>query len=160
MKSSHSSKAWLLEYQSGCFTAISIYSMKELISKPKITRLPFSPRHWQYLYRWNGRIVPVLDLQVLISDKHTKYNSLLIVAFENQEKLLYGSFLLANKPVIIDVKDEQFCSLPNDSRVWQQRIWEKISASCFLYKKQPTPILNLSSLFLTTEFKNVNTEIS
>ncbi len=143
------SKAWLLEYDVGKFIAINIQSMQELVVDPEIVKLPFTPKHCQYLFRWNGRIIPVMDLKRLLSNETTEKNKILIVTFRHQNELLYGSLFLSKQPRIVEVSDELYCALPK-----KPRILSNIAISCFSLEKKLVPIIDLGALFLKSDLSD------
>jgi chemotaxis signal transduction protein len=141
-------KAYLLEYRQGCFVAFPAHTGVELIDQPVIVMVPGIPYFCLGLMAWQGRRLPVLDLDKFLTGPgvHGKaaVGHVLILAYQSARgrAVEYGAVLAPSLIEMIEVMDSQQCALPADI----ERL-PGIALSCFEYQTQAVPVLDTARIF-------------
>ena len=140
--------ARLLEYKRGCFVAFPAHATIGLIDSPTIVAVPGTPYYCLGLMAWQGRQLPLLDLNTLLraypENEQPPAGHVLVLAYQSApgQPLQYGAVCAPWLVRMIEVADSQQCELPGDSDLWP---W--ISVSCFDYEGHAVPVLDTSRLF-------------
>lgn len=140
--------ARLLEYKRGCFVAFAAHATIGLIDSPAVVPVPGAPYYCLGLMAWQGRQLPLLDLNTLLraypDEEAPAAGHVLVLAYQRApgRPLDYGAVCAPWLVRMIEVADSQQCELPGDSDLWP---W--ISLSCFEHDGQAVPVLDTSAVF-------------
>ena len=141
--------ARLIEYAPGRHIALPPHTTYALIENPVIATVPGAAHHACGLLRWQGELLPVLDLGALLHPGASAAAAAtpryaLIVAYQSAPRtpLAYGAIVLEQLPQTIAVSDDAHCALPDDSE-----LWPLLALSCFRHEEQAVPILDTARLF-------------
>jgi chemotaxis signal transduction protein len=141
-------KAYLLEYAKSHVVAFPAHTGVELIEQPAIVMVPGAPPFCLGLMAWQGRRIPVLDLNSLLAGSAVQgkptVGHVLVLAYQPEpgQPLEYGAVLAPSLIQMIEVTDSQQCALPVDIEGLL-----RISLSCFEYEGQAVPVLDTSRIF-------------
>ncbi len=142
--------ARLLEYKRGSFVAFPAHTTIALIDNPPVVEVPGAPYYCLGLIAWQGRRLPLLDLNVLLRaypDSQAQAQAaghVLVLAYQGApgQPLEYGAVCARLLVRMVDVADRQACELPRDSDLWP---W--VSLSCFEHEGHAVPVVDTRSLF-------------
>jgi hypothetical protein len=140
--------ARLLEYKRGCFVAFPAHATIGLIDSPTVVAVPGAPYYCLGLMAWQGRQLPLLDLNTLLRAYPEKdappTGHVLVLAYQIApgQPLQYGAVCAPWLVRMIEVADSQQCELPADSDLWP---W--VSLACFDYEGHAVPVLDTSRIF-------------
>jgi len=138
--------AWLLDLGAGRVAAVAEREMLHLVPDPQCFELPQTPVHCRRVLRWQDRILPVWDVAAWLGAEPwpAAARVVAVVGYQKRrrEAPRYGALLLAAPPVRVKVTDDDACELLQDGAGW-----EALAVSCFRYREQPIPVLNLRRLF-------------
>lgn len=141
-------KAMIFRYGGEAPVALPPHVAMAVMDSAGLVEVPGAPSHCRYLLRWQERLVPVIDLQGLLTAaagaSATAYAHVLVVAYQAgaRQPLDYGALMLASLPATVTVDDATACALPDDSASWRQ-----IALSCFELDGQRVPVLDTARLF-------------
>jgi chemotaxis signal transduction protein len=141
------SRAWLLDFGRGMKAAVGAHEMSHVILSPELYEVPCSPAFCDEVLVWQDYILPVLDMNIFLRKQkmmrtHSGVVGIAIYQEDRSKPLTYAGLHLAETPVNIFVSDEQACELPA-----QKKEWGIITISCFTYKNDAIPIIDLAILF-------------
>jgi chemotaxis signal transduction protein len=140
--------ARLLEYRRGHFVAFPAHATVELVARPALLVVPGSPYYCHGLMAWQGRQIPLLDLNTLLraypDERAPAIDHVLVLAYQRAplQPLEYGAVCAPSLLQMIEVADSQQCELPNHSD-----LWPLISGSCFRHEGNAVPVLDTGLLF-------------
>lgn len=140
--------ARLLEYKRGSFVAFAAHATIGLVDNPAVVPVPGAPFYCLGLMPWQGRQLPVLDLNTLLraypEADSPPAGHVLVLAYQSAPggALQYGAVCAPWLVRMVEVIDSQSCELPVDSDLWP---W--ISLACFEHEGHAVPILDTSRLF-------------
>jgi hypothetical protein len=140
--------ARLLEYRWGSFVAFPAHTTIALLDNPAVAEVPGAPYYCLGLIEWQGRRLPLLDLNALLraypEPDTAPAGHVLVLAWQEApgRPLEYGAVCARLLVRMIDVGDSQRCELPRDSDLWP---W--ISLSCFEHEGHVVPIIDTRRLF-------------
>jgi hypothetical protein len=140
--------ARLLEYKRGCFVAFPAHATIGLVENPKVVPVPGAPYYCLGLMPWQGRQLPLLDLDTLLraypAATPPDSGHVLVLAYQSApgRPLEYGAVCAPWLVQMIQVTDAQQCELPPDSDLWP---W--ISLACFEHEGHAVPVLDTARLF-------------
>lgn len=140
--------ARLLEYKRGCFVAFAAHATIGLVDNPTVVPVPGAPYYCLGLMPWQGRQLPLLDLNTLLraypDTDAPPAGHVLVLAYQGApgEPLEYGAVCAPWLVRMVEVGDSQQCDLPGDSDLWP---W--ISLSCFDHEGHAVPVLDTSRVF-------------
>jgi hypothetical protein len=140
--------ARLLEYKRGCFVAFAAHATIGLIDNPAVVPVPGAPYYCLGLIAWEGRRLPLLDLNALLraypEADAPPAGHVLVLAYQRAPRtpLEYGAVCAPWLVRMIDVADSQQCELPRDSDLWP---W--ISLACFDHDGHAVPVLDTGAVF-------------
>jgi hypothetical protein len=140
--------ARLLEYRWGGFVAFPAHTTIALVDSPAVVEVPGAPYYCLGLIEWQGRRLPLLDLNTLVrayaEADAPPGGHVLVLAWQEApgRPLQYGAVCAPLLVSMIEVGDSQRCDLPRDSDLWP---W--ISLSCFEHEGHPVPVIDTRRLF-------------
>ncbi len=136
--------AWLLDFGQTLRAAVGMRVMLQIIDSPKLHSVPCTPPHCHSVFFWQGRLLPVVDMAVILGNGPQKPHLLAIAGYQEQsgDPTRFGAFLLSAPPVAIIVGNDQACALPDP-----QEEWNKLSVSCFGHQGDAIPVLHLGRIF-------------
>jgi hypothetical protein len=140
--------ARLLEYRPGGFVAFPAHTTIALVDSPTVVTVPGSPYYCVGLMAWEGRQLPLLDLDTLLraypNGAPPATGHVLVLAYQSApgQALQYGAVCARSLVRMVEVADSQGCELPGDSDLWP---W--IALSCFEHEGRPVPVLDTARLF-------------
>ena len=139
-----SPNAWLLDFGQGFHAAVGTRVLLQLIDQPCLHQVPCTPPHCQNVLRWQGKLLPVMDMAALLGGAPLSVNLLAVAAYQDKpaDSTRFVAFRLASPPAAIIVGDEQSCALPVHPSVWA-----KFAISCFGHRGEAIPIPNLERIF-------------
>jgi chemotaxis signal transduction protein len=140
--------ARLLEYRRGQFVAFAAHTTIELVARPVLLVVPGSPYYCPGLMAWQGRQIPLLDLNTLLrayaDERMPAIDHVLVLAWQRapRQPLEYGAVCAPALLQMIEVADSQQCALPTHSD-----LWPLIAGSCFRHAGNVVPVLDTARLF-------------
>jgi hypothetical protein len=140
--------ARLLEYKWGSFVAFPAHTTIALLDSPRVIDVPGAPYYCKGLIGWQGRWLPLLDLNALLraypEREAPASGHVLVLAYQEApgRPLEYGAVCARLLVQMIEVADSQRCELPQDSDLWP---W--VSLSCFEHEGHAVPVLDTRCLF-------------
>jgi len=139
--------ARLLEYRPGGFVAFPAHTTIALVDSPPVVPVPGTPYYCVGLMAWEGRQLPLLDLDTLLraypaTEPSTGHVLVLAYQCAPGRALDYGAVCARSLVRMIEVADSQACELPHDSDLWP---W--IAVSCFEHEGRAVPVLDTARLF-------------
>ena len=142
--------ACVLEYAAGEQIALPIHAGVELVEQPRVTAVPGMPHFCLGLLHWQGRRLPLVDLQAYLEalpgmlplPRHPAH--VLVVAYQvaRGQPIEYGAFCAPKLVRMVQVSNEQQCPLPSVNP-----IWPRVAMSCFLHQGQAVPVLDPAQIF-------------
>jgi len=153
MEETKTSRAWLLDFGEGLQAAVGHHEMWQIIISPTLFHIPCTPPYCNNVLIFQGNILPVLDIPILLGREPTSVTSNKIIGIavyqdDPNHPIHYGCFHLATMPQNIYVSDDEACELSA-----QQRHWKALALSSFSLNDVAIPIINLAYLF-AAEFHN------
>lgn len=141
------SRAWLLDFGRGLKASVGAHEMSQVLLSATLFELPCTPPYCKEVLIFQGRILPVLNLALLLEGQtyfHAPVDIVGIAAYQEDptQPISYAGLHLAALPANIFVGDDQVCELPI-----HQHYWEPLILSCFYHEGLTIPILNLTDLF-------------
>lgn len=140
--------ARLLEYKWGSFVAFPAHTTLALIDNPPVVEVPGAPYYCLGLVAWEGRRLPLLDLNALLraypDAQPASVGHVLVLAYQEIPggPIEYGAVCARLLVRMVEVGDSQSCDLPVDSDLWP---W--IAMSCFAHDGHVVPVVDTSRLF-------------
>jgi hypothetical protein len=140
--------AWLLKYKPGGCVAFPAHTTMGLVDRPAIRVVPGTPYYCPGLFQWEGRYLPLVDLNALLraypGETVPVIEHVLVLAWQPApgKALAYGAVCAPHLVRKIEVDDSQQCPLPEDSDLWP---WTALS--CFRHEGRPVPVLDTARLF-------------
>lgn len=145
---SDQAQAWILD-NGQQKVSIAFAELVAVIQKPNVYTLPYA-HSWSYCFAyWQNNIIPIVDLstrlktrtEAPLSATQTNEEAILcILAYPVKEGIAYGGFLSQALPYDININNDMACHLPAPE-------WQTISRSCFSYKSEAIPIINISAMY-------------
>lgn len=142
-------RAWLLPIGAGAHVAVGEGEIAHILSGWRsLHPVPRSPRWCHDVFLWQGQVVPLFDLGVLVRRgapvSLASGSVVMIVAYATAAgDIRYGGLKLSGLPFSRDVTDDQICDYPSDYAGWTN-----IAVSCFADPAHgAVPILDLPRLF-------------
>ena len=151
-KSETACKAWILP-TGNIHMAIGEFELLYIIAGwQRYIPVPRSPAWCHHVFLWQGRLLPLFDLEIFINPVQdnirasniTSHEVVGVIAYENQHlEIQYAGLKLIAPPVLRVVSDDELCDYPKTYAGWK-----KIALSCFKDPdKGPVPILDIQKIF-------------
>ncbi len=136
--------AWLLDFGQMLRAAVGMRVLLQIIDQPRLHPVPCTPAHCRSVYSWQGRLMPVVDMAVLLGHEPQTPRLLAIAGYQESpgEAPRLGGLLLSTAPIPLIVGNDQACALPEQSDVWP-----KFAISCFGHQGDAIPVLHLGRIF-------------
>lgn len=145
------SSAWLTDCGGGVLAAIGIPNVLHVVEDTSLLfRVPLAPAHCNRVLLWQNRVLPVVDLSVLLATKIASARSLYscVLGWRDAGGVTeYGVLLSRALPRRILISDSQRAE-PLDTDVER---WRGIALGFFSYHKHITPIVDPAALFGSTQ---------
>ncbi len=158
--------ALLLAYTDKQFLTFPTQSLLELIESPELTALPSGKDFVYGLLHWQDKLVPVIDLALLLKERTIKTTTeinqppqlsnelsselsnkkvafVMVTAYHTAEGIAHIAVKLDEPPVSVLVNNSMACDLATNSDI----NWAEYAISCFSYQNNPVPILQPEWLF-------------
>jgi len=143
--------AWLLDCGGGTVVAVAATSVLHVVEDASLLfRVPLAPTHCNQVLVWQQHVLPVVDLNVLVSGFTTDVTTIARQTYAcvlgcrtNNNETEYGVLLLRALPRRISVEDEQ--SVP--PTVAQGESWANIALGFFSYHGRTVPIIDSAIVF-------------
>jgi len=135
--------AWLLDFGQTLRAAVGLRVLLQIVDGPRLHSVPCTPPHCRSVLPWQGRLLPVLDLAVLLGSQPQQPHLLAVAAYQERlgEPTRFGALLLTTPPVGIIVGNDQACPLPE-----YPQAWGKFALSCFGHQGDAIPVLHMGRL--------------
>lgn len=137
------SRAIRLDTGGGTAAAIGLHEVIEVVTEGDMTQVPMAPQHCRELLQWRDQWIPVFDLAAwrgLHTESVTPF--FVVVGYPaDTGGIHYGCMRVPEFPKIVELSDQQACSLPDDAE------WGRIAHSCFSGDGRAVPILSLPRVF-------------
>ena len=136
--------AWLLDFGQTLRAAVGMRVLMQIVDNPRLHAIPRTPQHCHSVINWQGRLLPVVDMAVILGNAPQKQHLLAVAGYQEHpgEPTRFGAFVLSVPPVAIIVGNEQACALPDPTDKWN-----KLSVSCFGHHGDAIPVLHLGRIF-------------
>lgn len=139
--------AWLMQVDRVSRVAVGQLELIHIISDPDYIEVPRTPEYCQRVVVWNNRIVPILDISMLINKTSAffQHNAVAVALYSSGDsgELNYGGIQLIDMPVLDKVSNQQYVEaseLPGN--------WRHVSISAYRSKDDDiVPILDTQRLF-------------
>ncbi len=142
-------RAWLLPVAPPVHVAVGAGEIAHILAgRQGLHPVPRSPRWCRDVFLWQGQLVPLFDLGLLVRRETAAGPAsgaiIMIVAYASREgDIRFGGLRAMGLPFSREVNDGQMCDYPADYPGW-----ERIAASCFADPVHgPVPVLDLPRLF-------------
>jgi hypothetical protein len=142
--------AWITDVSPGCRAALGVRDLLHLVPTPVTVRIPRAPAHCCSVLRWEGRLLPVVDLAVLLdgAEPQAEYRCVGVVGYRaaGESAISFGALGLTALPTKLELAEVDGCGLPDALTHWRP-----YANACFDHLG-PVPVLHVASLFrpLTT----------
>ncbi len=141
------SRAWLLDFGKGLQAAVGHHEMWQVLISPVLFEIPRTTPYCNEVFIFQDRILPVLDISVLLECEKMEYQSSKVVGIalyqdDPSHPIHYAGLHLATTPQSIYVSDKQICELPD-----YQQYWKPLTLCCFSHDGVAVPIIDLGYLF-------------
>lgn len=137
------SRAIRLDTGGGTAAAIGLHEVIEVVTEGDMTPVPMAPPYCRELLQWRDQWIPVFDLTAwrgLPPESATQFY--VVVGYPaDTGGIQYGCMRVPEFPKIVELSDQQACSLPQDAE------WGRIAISCFKGEGKTVPILSLRKVF-------------
>ena len=139
--------AWVMQIDRMSRVAVGQLELIHIIANPEYIEVPKAPRHCKRVVMWNNKVIPVMDLSILVNDASAFYqhNSVAVALYapEGRHELQYGGIQLIDMPVLDKVSNQQQVT---QSELSEQ--WKPLSVSAYRGRDSDIiPILDLPKLF-------------
>lgn len=137
------SKAIRLDTGGGTAAAIGLHEVIEVVTEGDMVPVPMAPRHCRELLQWRDQWIPVFDLAAWRGLRPESARQFFVVVGYSADVggVQYGCMRVPEFPKIVELSDQQACSLPDDAE------WGRIAISCFKGEGKTVPILSLRKVF-------------
>jgi chemotaxis signal transduction protein len=137
------SRAIRLDGGGGAAAAIGLHEVIEVVTEGDIAAVPMAPRHCHELLQWRDQWIPVFDLAAWCGLQAESVGQFFVVVGYPADGggVRYGCMRVPAFPKIVELSDQQACSLPDDAD------WGRIAISCFKGEGKTVPILSLRKVF-------------
>lgn len=139
--------AWLLPIDSATRIAVGRLELVHIVESPEYFEVPKTPNYCTRVFFWNGRIIPIIDVSVLVNKSpiNSRANIVAIANYLNErtQEYEYGGIRLHDTPVLKRILNEdgiQPSELPEK--------WKRLSVAAFKNKAEIVPIIDVSEIFL------------
>jgi len=149
--------AWVLTLNNKHKIALPQYQTHEYITTSIQVKVPLAPPHFHSMLLWRDRMIPLLDLAILVEQKiFTAAKEVVIAAYQTKPgtPLNFVGIIVRDLPFRIEVNDESACEPPEQ----YHGILRNSVLSCFSYNDQSVPIVNIAYLCSEQLFKNSTDE--
>lgn len=139
----HTSRAIRLDAGRGTVAAIGLHEVIEVVTEGVMAPVPMAPRHCRELLQWRDQWIPVFDLAAWHGVPAEPAGQFFVVVGYSADAggVQYGCMRVPEFPKIVELSDQQGCSLPDDAE------WSRIAISCFREGGKAVPILSLCKVF-------------
>lgn len=143
-KSDERPNAWLLDFGQTLRAAVGMRALLQIVDNPRLHPVPCTRAHCNSVYAWQGRLLPVVDMAVLLGNDPQAPRLLAVAAYQEHpgEPPKFGALLLSAPPVAVVVENDQACSLPEHPEAWG-----RFSLSCFGHQGEAIPVLHIGRIF-------------
>lgn len=137
------SRAIRLDAGRGTVAAIGLHEVIEVVTEGDMAPVPMAPRHCRELLQWRDQWIPVFDLAAWQGMQAEPAGQFFVVVGYPADTggVQYGCMRVPEFPRIVELSDQQVCSLPDDAE------WNRIAISCFREGERAVPILSLCKVF-------------
>lgn len=141
---SSNSNAWLLEASGGDKFAVAEYELIEYVHAPELIELPLTPEYCSSILLWHERMVPVVNLGILMTEENPYMHSVCILAYQKKpgDVLNYIGVSLQEPPIKININDNQTANVQDIDHA----VWRALSVSCYKEQEAVVPILGVQIL--------------
>lgn len=141
------SKAIRLDADRDTAAAIGLHEVIEVVTEGDMAPVPMAPRHCRELLKWRDQWIPVFDLAAWRGLQAEPAGRFFVVVGYSAGAggVQYGCMRVPEFPKIVELSDQQVCSLPDDAE------WSGIAISCFDEGGKAVPILSLCKVFQSHE---------
>jgi chemotaxis signal transduction protein len=141
---------WLLSLGAERLVAVGERELVHILAElPRLQRIPRAPAHASHAMVWQERVLPVIDLSVLLDKGESRSSSpasvIGIVAFRGERKgtIGLGALALHDVPRRFETSEADACEIPS-----RFHAMSALAISCLDHLDHgPVPILHLSKLF-------------
>ena len=130
--------------------AVGAPCVVEYLLSPPTHLLPRMPAHCLGVLVWQERLIPILDLAPVFSERpiprERSAARAVVLAYQESpgKPLSYGAVVVRSAPVEVWASDHMARSLPEHSAL------RKLSRSCFAHGEELIPVLDTKRLFATS----------
>ncbi len=137
------SKAIRLDAGVSAVAAIGLHEVIEVVTEGDMAPVPMAPPHCRELLQWRDQWIPVFDLATWRGLQPESPGRFFVVVGYAADAggVQYGCMRVPEFPQIVELSDQQACSLPVDAA------WSRIAISCFKGDGKTVPILSLRKVF-------------
>ncbi len=143
-------RGWVMDVGAGWRVAVGAHRVVEYLLSPPTHSLPRMPAHCLGVLIWQERMIPLLDLAPVLSERARAQEHgvrrAVVLAYQEMpgQALRYGALVVRAAPVEVWASDDMACPLPEDPPALKH-----FSCSCFLHQEKAIPILDTTRLFAT-----------
>jgi len=127
--------------------AVGQLELIHIIAQPSYIEIPKAPDYCKRVVVWNNKVIPVLDLSMLVNKTSAYYqhNAVAVAMYVNgsEKQVQYGGIQLIDMPVLDTVSNEQ--------KIVESELsvrWKPISISGYRSKdREIIPILDVQKIF-------------
>ena len=140
--------AWLMQIDRLTRVAVGQLELIHIISSPEYIEVPKAPEYCQRVVYWNHKMIPVIDISMLVTGTSTYYqnNAVAVALYTDPQtnEVSYGGIQLTDMPLLEKISNDQGLS-PTDLASH----WHPYAISGFKSKdKDLVPIIDVKRLFV------------
>lgn len=159
---SQSTKAWLLDIDKERYIVVNRHCIIQYIAPDEldILQVPVTKSYSAGVLSQDNEFIPVIDLNKLLYGHKAMSCSprgVMLLAYQEKpgEPLKTGGITICATPVVVEVRSDMKCPIPNNPELWQY-----LAHSCItIENEKPAPILNIEFLF-SSQLKSMYDAIS
>jgi chemotaxis signal transduction protein len=140
-------RGWVMDVGGRWRLAVGPRCMVEYLLAPPFHALPRLPAHCLGVLVWQERLIPILDLGPVLSERpRTRERAAaraVVLAYQELpgQPLRYGALVVRSAPVEVWASDDMARPLP------EHIVLKDLSRSCFAYREELIPVLDTKMLF-------------
>ena len=140
--------AWLMQIDRLTRVAVGQLELIHIISSPEYIEVPKAPGYCQRIVVWNNKIIPVVDISMLVAGTSAFYqnNAVAVALYKDpgSDEIKYGGIQLTDMPLLEKITNEQGVARSDLSSMWHPYAVSGFKSA----EKEIVPIIDIRQLFV------------